>query len=138
MSDETMTLTDFLLARIAEDAGIAESVAPAPWRTVDTGDDVVVISQDFGEEVASTDSVNVEHIARHDPARVLAECEAKRQIVEALIDAEDAVATYNNDDPNNPPAYWQEWGNRHALRLAAELLALPYADHPDYREEWRP
>ena len=51
-------------------------------------------------------------LARHDPARVLAECEAKRQIVQ------------NAQDPGDD--------------LFVAILALPYADHPDYREEWRP
>ncbi len=43
------------------------------------------------------------------PDRVLTECEAKRRII-------------------------TNWGFPGALRA----LALPYADHPDYREEWRP
>jgi hypothetical protein len=29
-------------------------------------------------------------------------------------------------------------GRAHASRSFLVLLALPYADHPDYREEWRP
>lgn len=53
-------------------------------------------------------TTHAEHIVRHDPARVLAEVEAKRRIVFEV-----------------------------AMPVLA-LLALPYADHPDYREEWRP
>lgn len=55
-------------------------------------------------------------------ARVLSECEAKRRIVEA--------ATWEMKD-----------GSRVAYELDEDtlrLLALPYADHPDYRDEWRP
>ncbi len=54
------------------------------------------------------------------PARVLAECAAKRGIVE--IQRTDLV-----DDP-------EDWRADEILRL----LALPYADHPAYRPEWRP
>ena len=63
------------------------------------------------------------HIVRHDPARVLAEVAAKRRIVDGLADADPysgyITATFTAED---------------ALRL----LALPYADRPGYREEWRP
>ena len=120
-----MTLTEFLLARITEDEAAAREA------TTPNGGSIYADRNMLGTKLLT-------HIKRRNPARVLAECEAKRRIVESLVDAEDAVTKYDSDDPNNPPAYWQEWGNLHALRLAAELLALPYADHPDYREEWRP
>lgn len=47
-----------------------------------------------------------------------AECEAKRRIVDALSNT--GWATYAVRD------------------VILALLALPYADHPDYRDEWRP
>jgi hypothetical protein len=80
---------------------------------------------------------NAEHIARWDPARVLAEVEAKRRILdvilayEAKIDGEwgcchsaDAIGAGRcpEIDPNEI----------HALRL----LAQPYAGWPGWREEW--
>lgn len=49
------------------------------------------------------------------PARVLIECEVKRRIV-ALHAHQEGFFTPDE------------------LRA----LALPYADHPDYRQEWRP
>ena len=56
-------------------------------------------------------------------ARVLAECESKRRIL-----------TLCGVDPHRPGAL--------LVRVQADavvrLLALPYAGHPDYREEWRP
>lgn len=55
------------------------------------------------------------------PARALAECEAKRRIIYWLSDPYSAVEG--------------------AWVLEAKILpelALPYADHPDYRDEWRP
>jgi len=53
------------------------------------------------------------------PTRVLAECETKRRIVELC-------------------AYWQRPVDGLDGEDILRLLALPYADHPDYREEWRP
>ena len=47
-----------------------------------------------------------------DPARVYAECKAKRRIVEYL----------SGSDPSEQPVMY--------------FLALPYASHPDYRPEW--
>jgi hypothetical protein len=65
-----------------------------------------------------------QHIARlAAPARVLAECEAKRRIV-------DNMAAYVAIVPSHPIADVA----LHTLRV----LALPYADHPDYDEAWRP
>ncbi|MGW7636138.1 DUF6221 family protein [Streptomyces decoyicus] len=69
------------------------------------------------------------HIARHDPERVLAEVEAKRAIV-------DQYAEVAENDGANAYEYDRGWVN--ALRESARLLALPYAAHPDYRDEWRP
>jgi hypothetical protein len=51
---------------------------------------------------------------------VLAECEAKRRIVEE----------YRRDVSGTPSV--------DAYRHAMVIVAAPYADHPDYREEWRP
>ncbi|MFE3762284.1 DUF6221 family protein [Streptomyces sp. NPDC059104] len=64
------------------------------------------------------------HIVRHDPARVLAEVDAKRQVlahIEAQLD--------RTDTP---------WWFDDTLTPVLHLLALPYAGHPDYRKDWRP
>ena len=58
--------------------------------------------------------------------RVLRECEAKRRIVEEL----EAVS----DDRERLADYDSVYG----LRFAAQALAAVYADHPDYRDDWRP
>jgi hypothetical protein len=79
-----MTLVDFLLARIAEDEALAApalEMDPAHWCTAGT------------------------HI---EPERWLAECEAKRRILEE---------------------------HEHACPTT-QALALPYADHPDYDQAW--
>lgn len=132
-----MTLTEFLLARIAEDEAIAREATPEPWvdgegyvHTDQVGDQVT----DFGSTDEAQGRRDSAHIARHDPARVLAECEAKRRIVEAALEVlgdlelgEDPLA--DADDL----ADGQVWAFAEALRL----LASVYADHPDYDEAWR-
>jgi hypothetical protein len=82
---------------------------------------------------------NGEHIARHDPARVLREVEAKRAMLGMCV-------VLLNPPPllsgTSSTASRLEGIARDADRRQATLflhaLALPYADHPDYREEWRP
>jgi hypothetical protein len=57
------------------------------------------------------------HLARWDPARVLAECEAKRRIVKFA-------------------EYWLGATEGMEAEFVLGSLALPYADHPDYDEAW--
>ena len=120
----TLTLPDFLLARIAEDEVAIRRASMFPPRWVARPDDVgqPIIAGSF--RVATCAESVMDHIARHDPARVLAECEAKRRVVEMQWHhlGEDDYA----------------WGMEEAKRQILAELALPYADHPDYREEWRP
>ena len=93
-----MTLSEFLLAQITEDEAVAQ-----------------------GALVADIATVAHEHMARWNPDRVVAECEAKRRIVEWCVAAEDRM---------QPPAPLI------AMNVLA-ALALPYADQPDYLPEWR-
>lgn len=127
-----MTLTEFLLARIAEDEKAALPFRNRlgeddAWRCDEVGGKVrSVMPQHFGNSdvMAESDThLTAAHIARHDPARVLAECEAKRRIVNDLRPEGRRIASVR--------PLWR----MHDDILAA--LALPYADHPDWREEWR-
>ncbi|MEU8829364.1 DUF6221 family protein [Streptomyces sp900116325] len=82
------------------------------------------------------------HIARHDPARVLAEVEAKRQLVKlhgrATLRAGGGAQYFATEtvcrscEPNH------QFPERSWPCPTLRLLALPYADHPDYRPEWAP
>ena len=56
------------------------------------------------------------HIARHDPARVLRECEAKRALVEHVCRV--------------------EWGGYAVRDVILEDIAAVYSDHPDYDPAW--
>jgi hypothetical protein len=112
-----MTLTEFLLARIAEDEAFARTVPGdgefctwnRSWDMSPTRDLVV-----DGKRVAALSMTMDEHICRWDPARVLAECEAKRVIV--------ALSEHGCGDD---------------YERVQQALALPYAAHAGYRQEWR-
>src|SRR5690606_21424497 len=71
----------FLLARIAEDESVArESPFDRAWTA--HPDEIGQPIKAGGRARIATCAVDVmNHIARHDPARVLAECQAKRFIV---------------------------------------------------------
>lgn len=77
------------------------------------------------------DEAMANHIARHDPARVLADLAAKRQII-----AEHCDDGGKCDVCADPPVYEATWRPFPCKTL--RLLALPYADHPDYQESWKP
>ncbi|MFF6966270.1 DUF6221 family protein [Streptomyces anthocyanicus] len=86
------------------------------WYVEDAMDDGVVSHVD---PRASDDEGVARHIARHDPARVLREIDAKRQIVDRY-------------------AWLREHGDTGGTAWVLPLLALPFADRPGYRDEWRP
>jgi hypothetical protein len=67
------------------------------------------------------------HIIRHDPARVLREVDAKRRLVYLAVQLPKVTA--GTDMFDNHRDAWAE---------VLKQLALPYADRPGYREEWRP
>lgn len=61
--------------------------------------------------------------------RDLEDIAAKRQLAAKY----DEVADNNVNEP-----YEYAYGYANALGEAVRLLVMPYADHPDYRAEWRP
>jgi hypothetical protein len=93
----TVTLTEFLLARIAED----EQVARDEYR-------------------CNTD-------LRWTPVRVLAECETKRRVI-----------TFCRGDMDPAVELDLRIEDERDAAMVLRLMATLYADHPDYREEWRP
>lgn len=131
----TADLIDFLRARLADDERTAQAAAgrSMEWRSAEDRGSVsggpfapcdceewelpctlsahathtIVYDEGYPHEDEA------EHIARHDPARVLREVAAKRAIIE--------LAPYADD-----------LEDRYLLTLAAV-----YADHLEYRAEWR-
>ena len=106
-------LVEFLLARVEEDEGVARRT------DADGGawfDDLAWLDSALdpgGLDPETPRRAISEHVARHSPDRVLAECEAKRRIIDLYTET-------------------MEW----PLHLAVGALAQPYRDHPDWREEW--
>jgi hypothetical protein len=115
------TLAAFLLARIAEDEAVARAARD------DSAREAVSLRPIEGGQTAAALSV-MEHLTRFNPARVLAECEAKRRIVELCAPG----------DWSAP--HWRSYGEpgEDDRGDVLALIALPYVDHPDYREAWRP
>ncbi|QBJ94512.1 hypothetical protein D0Z67_29535 (plasmid) [Streptomyces seoulensis] len=97
-------LTTFLRKRIAEDKDVAAECTGPEWRT------------------DPSDGDNAEHIARHDPARVLRESDAKIAVLDELD-----LAVHGQPRPFVD-----------ALLFVAQQMGLAYSDHPDYKESWRP
>jgi hypothetical protein len=93
---------------------------------------VEVVGSGMSGGGAHTEQV-ARHAARHDPARVLREVEAKRRLVERY---ERAVKVGGSSASGYVRG--QDSGYIEAcLDAIGEAVAI-YADHPDYREEWRP
>ncbi|NWL13337.1 hypothetical protein DM793_18895 [Paenarthrobacter nitroguajacolicus] len=124
-----LTITEFLEARIEEDEQAAKGAALMMGGGAWGNDGTCVAS---GEDAFWVDGLHVqspelvsEHIVRHNPARVLAECAAKRAIIEDW------------EDPNCD-GVWEGYDYGCALTTdrAARALAAVYSDHPDYQQEW--
>jgi len=129
-----MTITEFLEARITEDEAVARRVADGPGEPGGRGMWSVAIG-------VSGNDAKFAHVAS-DPARVLAECAAKRAII-GLYE----LHRENRDARRSPRARaaederaTQDRRTQEARTRVAEdalrALAAIYKDHGDYREEW--
>lgn len=128
-------LVEFLRARIAEDERTARATT-GPWKYHRETGGVVLAAAGYVPELSEIISTprkpsDARHMVRWDSARVLAEIKAKRRIVQELS----TVTEWNwpsQSDGAVPMEYVE------ALRHVLKLHALPYAEHPDYDEAWRP
>lgn len=138
MTQATATLAEFLLARITEDREAALTASTrhvdGPWLTA------------WSTDVEGIESEGWNHLDRWSPARVLAECEAKRRIVEAhpLIpaasiwgDPTGGLACEVCDERTDLTCGGFEHERSDGC-VTLRQLALPYAEHPSYDESWRP
>ncbi|WP_406200107.1 DUF6221 family protein [Streptomyces sp. NBC_01017] len=133
----TEELVQWLGEQLDEDERTARRAGDSFRQIGETG--VIVAAEgDRAEECASANWAGVaEHIVRHDPARVLREIDAKRQILALHI-------PFRVDGDPWPGCSTCSWRNdMEDLQVqypcaTLRLLALPYADRPGYREEWRP
>jgi hypothetical protein len=118
----------FVRARLDEDEAAAKAAWGIEW-------DWRYVAQPFGERPSIAHTV---HIARHDPARVLREVEAKRAILDRHMPHETAfdglACNWCSEDVDDRPQIAKE---RWPCPDARDLAAV-WNDHPDYRQEWKP
>jgi hypothetical protein len=138
----TDDLVDFLRARLDEDEQAARAATSGPWRhnpnkhwrkpgtswfeeAVFSGPDGAAATcvAGTGETDDRQSMADASHIARHDPARVLAEVDAKRDVIRLAERAHDYHATFLS-------------GFAAVMEDALRKFALAYAYHPDYKPEW--
>ncbi len=131
-----MTLVEFLTARLDEGERDALAASPGPWTANAEHDEVMAVD---GIHVADGFSLSgnqlratVDHIVRHDPARVLRRVKAGRRLIEryerALRVGGQSVSGFING---------QDDGYAQACLDAIEDAAEIHSDHPDYQEAWR-
>lgn len=135
-------LIAFLRARIDEDEADALAVGgDKSWFLYLEGgqDGWAVEGQDTGELgcIVGSEALG-HHIVRHDPARVLADVAAKRQIIELHSPDGDFLPACKTCSCAGALACMDCHETVEWPCPTAKMLALPYADHPDYRQEWRP
>jgi len=135
-----MTITEFLLARIADDEAMARysldgDLEYLPSLTTKRGD--------------------VLYVGVTNPARVLAECAAKRAIIDfhrswpVLVETPPEMTTVDGTDPSafayqmtqrimwaTEDEYRKRFGTEPPTAPMLRALAAVYANHPDYQQEW--
>jgi len=131
-------LVRWLGEQLDADAARAQAAPPGPWVLADNGS---IVAADGSRVVSSVggalegqvsrwpEGPTVDHVLGQDPARVLAEIDAKRRI----------LAIHRRYVPESGQACLGcsggiEWEACPVVRL----LALPYASRPGFRESWRP
>lgn len=122
----TADLVEFLRARLDEDQAGAQTAGSESWFRDTFLQGTVAVCDSTGDPIVydegSMEEAHVQHIARWNPARVLAEIDAKRRIIDHLVwAAEPGHTVYAG-----PAGVMLRW------------LAIPYRDHPDHRPEWAP
>ncbi|GGV68938.1 hypothetical protein GCM10010294_25190 [Streptomyces griseoloalbus] len=152
-------LVEWLRAQLDEDERIARAAGGASWEELPVSGWVHTTPLPASEwqppgydhHVASAPLVEDRaHIVTHDPARVLREIDAKRQLLnDHPIVPRTIEPTVINGEEIGGPHFPFGCQNCHAVHDTSEVygfgycftvkvLALPYADRPGYREEWRP
>lgn len=116
-------LVQWLRAQLDEDERIAKEAGGrrGQWRLARPLDDA-----ELGD-ASWLRPPYLKHVERHDPARVLAEIDAKRRILYLAVQLPKVTASTDMFD-----------NNRDAWAEVLKQLAAPYAGRPGYKPEWRP
>jgi len=151
-----VTIVEFLTARLDEDEAVAREAAAdsfggpgePKWKAYRVDQEGMSIWSADTKLAAYEYEVPVtRHVSRFDPARVLADITAKRAIV-AIHQPEQGPDTWYwlQRRCKGCGSTWHKWlPDRPPTEIGPErgcptlrALASVYADHPDYREEWKP
>lgn len=152
----TADLVQFLRDRLDEDEQTARACpGDGTWTT----EAFEVYGPDLSDEVRA-------HTARHNPARVLREVEAKRLMLDEALTSRHHVSSdqyetcprateadgldelqvaalgrlsdEQRQEFGREPTCWDSCGRDARVKRTLELLAMPYSEHPTYRQEWTP
>lgn len=137
-----MDITEFLEARISEDEAVAKACPDPEWRIAIDGSGSLWVE---GLLIHASDTMwegaiavaDAEHATRHDPARALAECAAKR----AIIQEHGNGLTYTSPWCETCAEWWASEMGEGPPGVAwpcttLKAVAAVYAGHPDYQQEW--
>jgi hypothetical protein len=134
-------LVQWLRAQLDEDERIARAASPGPWRANAEHDEVLAVDEITAAEGFALSGgqlrATVDHIAEHDPARVLREIDAKRRLVDLHAKDEYYDGCVICDNGNNSCGCMSGWHWKYPCDTL-KILALPYADRPGYQDDWRP
>lgn len=129
-------LIAFLRARLDEDERVLRAAEGGHWEvstidgTSEIRETVTRLGVVYSFSGGCTDPDTAGHIVRHDPVHVLRDIESKRRIIRECWAAVERDRMHSG---------WRPRQTEYDLAAyTLRLLALPYADHPDYRKEWRP
>lgn len=113
-------LVEWLREQIRTDEEVARAASQEPWSLFDDGENAFVLEGAHVYGYHTEGFVGPEdgaHMVNWQPARVLSEVEAKRKLVDLLVETMEGDYAPWNDD---------------ALRL----LAAPFKHRPGWRDEW--
>jgi hypothetical protein len=126
-------LVTWLRAQLDEDERIAREAADegdGQWRLATYNDGTTTAWHGEAEVMTALYQDDAVHIRNWDPARVLAEVDARRRMLDVVLPK---VTDLQG-------ACDEEWGARPGLDaddLLVRTLALPYSDREGYRDEWQ-
>lgn len=129
----TDDLRAFVAARLDEDEAAARAATEGPWSFAgyDSADGWPIVANDEHEIVSRSGSDDAEHIARHDPARVLREVAAKRAVIRQYEDV--------REQARHPVSAENRMRARVAEGELLEVLqhiAVIYSNHTDHDPNW--
>ena len=143
-------LVQWLRAQLDKEAALAEAAGGDSWWWQEHLSETVAVYDSKGDAVVYDEGrptpEQQEHIATHDPARVLREIAAKRQLLDDYTvaarirgEAVKRIMTAGDHlDSKDLEALDRAQREAAILEGPVKLAALPFNDRPGYCEEWRP